>query len=267
LTRIVSGARRLWDTSTTIRVAAITVVIIAAIVFSAVLQGDVLNDFVSGGTDWVRHLLHRYTYLASYGLLYVEESGIPLPAPGDVFVAYVGAHVPRNVAAWIIAWLGLIGVVVIGATNLFWLSRRFGRRLAEGRFAHLVHLSPERLARAERWFQRYGVVAIIFGRHIPGFRVPITVAAGVFKVHYPVFAASVAVSTAIWAGVVMIIGITVGPRLEAFLTLHRDWLWLWAAVVVLFVIVTVTRRRPKPTGGSVDAAGHSGKADPAVGPT
>ena len=116
------------------------------------------------------------------------------------------------------------------------------RRLVEGRFAHLVHLSPERLDRAERWFARYGVIAIIFGRHIPGFRVPITVAAGVFKVSYPLFAASVAVSTAIWAGVFILIGINFGPRIEAFLGLHRETYWLWGAIVVAMVILILRRR-------------------------
>lgn len=143
--------------------------------------------------------------------------------------------------SWIAAWLGLIGVVVLGATNLFFISRRFGRRLAEGRFAEVVHLSPERLERAEKWFKRYGVVAIIFGRHIPGFRVPITVAAGVLRISYPLFAASVAVSTAIWAGIVMVIGINFGPRMEAFLRLHRETYWLWAAVVAVMIIVIVHR--------------------------
>src|SRR5207245_8297585 len=115
-----------------------------------------------------------------------EESGVPLPAPGDVFVLYVGAHVPRNLVAWVSAWLGLILAVVLGATNLFFISRRFGRKLVESNFSEAIHLSPERLARAERWFDQYGVLAIIFGRHIPGFRVPITVAAGIFRIRYPV---------------------------------------------------------------------------------
>jgi len=223
-----------------VRLGALAVLIAAAIVVSAILQGDV-PDVVTSGTFWIGHVLHRYTYLASYGLLYIEESGIPLPAPGDVFVMYVGAHVPRNLASWVVAWLGLVGVVVLGATNLFFISKRFGRRIAEGRFGEVVHLSPDRLRRAEGWFNRYGVVAIIFGRHIPGFRVPITVAAGVLKISYPVFAASVAVSTAIWAGVVMVIGIKFGPRMEAFLNLHRETYWLWAAVVLVMIAVIVHR--------------------------
>src|ERR1700732_1339381 len=136
-----------------VRIAGLAILITGAIVVSAILQGDV-PDVVEWGTFWIRHILHRYTYLASYGLLYVEESGVPLPAPGDVFVMYVGAHVPRNLVSWIVAWLGLLGVVVLGATNLFYISKKVGRRLAEGRFAEVVHLSPERLQRAEQWFQR-----------------------------------------------------------------------------------------------------------------
>jgi membrane protein DedA with SNARE-associated domain len=223
-----------------VRIAGAAILIAAAIVVSAVLQGDV-PDVVEWGVFWMRHVLHRYTYLASYGLLYIEESGIPLPAPGDVFVMYVGAHVPRHLAAWLTAWLGLIGVVVLGATNLFFISKRYGRRLAEGRFGEAVHLSPERLTQAEEWFKRYGVLAIIFGRHIPGFRVPITVAAGVLKVRYRVFAASVAVSSAIWAGIVMVIGINYGPRMEAFLNVHRVTYWIWAGVVVVMIAVIVRR--------------------------
>jgi membrane protein DedA with SNARE-associated domain len=226
-----------------LRIAAIAILIAAAVVALAILEGD-LPDVATWGRRWVRLILHRYSYLGSYGLLYTEESGIPLPAPGDVFVMYVGAHVPRNLGSWVLAWLGLIGIVVLGATNLFFVSRRFGRRLAEGRFAHLVHLSPQRLQRAEKWFERYGVLAIIFGRHIPGFRVPITVAAGVFKIRYHAFAASVAVSTAIWAGVVMVIGINFGPRMEAFLRVHREIVLLWAVVVVLMVLIIVRRRHP-----------------------
>src|SRR5712664_4159098 len=136
-----------------LRIVVIVLVIAAAVVLSAILQGDVPD---APRLSFLRPLFHRYSYLASYALLYIEESGFPLPAPGDVFVMYVGAHVPRFLGSWVLAWLGLIGVVVLGATNLFFISRRVGRRLAEGRFAHLVHLSPGRLERAERWFGRYG---------------------------------------------------------------------------------------------------------------
>src|SRR5260370_36717501 len=114
-----------------VRIAGVGILVSAAIVVSAILQGDV-PDVVEWGVFWMRHILHRYTYLASYGLLYIEESGIPLPAPGDVFVMYVGAHHARHLASWLTAVLGLIGVVVLGATELVVLSGRSGRRPAGG---------------------------------------------------------------------------------------------------------------------------------------
>ena len=226
-----------------VKLAAIAIGIPAAIVASAILYHDV-PDVVTSGTHWMRFLFRQYSYLASYALLYVEESGIPLPAPGDVFVMYVGAHVPRNLASWIIAWLGLIAAVVLGASNLFFISKRFGRRLAEGRFGTVVHLSPERLERAEKWFQRYGVVAIIFGRHIPGFRIPITVAAGVLRVPYALFAACIAVSSAVWVGFYLAMGVIFGNAILDLINRYKVFAYILVGVVVaVFVVYFVIRWR------------------------
>jgi membrane protein DedA with SNARE-associated domain len=197
----------------------------------ALLYGD-LPEFLNPLGRELRQVVRHQQYLPGYGALYLEESGVPLPAPGDVFVMFVGAHVPRHWAAWIGAWLGLIFVVVLGATNLFFISRRYGRRLATSSLAEYIHLNHERMERAEVWFKRYGVLAIIFGRHIPGFRIPITVACGVFEIRYRVFAPSVAVSTAVWAGVMLFIGVRFGPRLGQLLEAHTFVYFAWAAIVV-----------------------------------
>ena len=184
----------------------------------------------------------RFGPLGAIALLYIEESGIPLLAPGDVFVMYIGAQVPREPAYWLGAWLGLIAAVVLGATNLYLASRHLGGRLVHGRLGGLLHLTPERLARAERWFDRWGVWAIVFGRHVPGLRVPITVAAGVLRVRYPIFALSVAVSTAVWAGAWLAVGIALGGRVESFLRLHDEAIWLLPALIVVAVAAVLARR-------------------------
>src|SRR5437660_5928597 len=216
--------------------------VLAVLILLAVLYGD-LPELFRISNQAVRDFVRHNSFLAGFGLLYLEESGVPLPAPGDVFVMYVGIHVPHNLVAWIAAWLGLILAVVLGATNLFLISRRFGRRLVDSSLAEYVHLTPERLEKAEEWFQRYGVLAIIFGRHIPGFRIPITVASGIFHVRYRVFAASVAVSTAIWAGVMLIIGINFGPRLADLLRAHSFLYFVWGAIVLGLVGSIFVRQR------------------------
>jgi len=225
-----------------LQITAVVLGLIAVVIVLALLYGD-LPEFYRGLNRVMREIFRRNAFLPGFAALYIEESGVPLPAPGDVFVMYVGVHVPHHLSAWIAAWLGLIVAVVLGATNLFLLSRKYGRRLAESSLAEYVHLSHARLVVAERWFRRWGVLAIIFGRHIPGFRIPITVAAGVFQVPYRVFAPSVAVSTAIWAGVVLIIGINFGPRLADLLRVHSFLYFIWGAIVVgLFVTIFVRQR-------------------------
>ena len=225
-----------------LRVAAAGLVVLALALVFGLLYGDLPEIWRFSGR-MLGAFYRRNAYLPGFAALYIEESGVPLPAPGDVFVMFVGIHVPHNLGAWLVAWLGLIVAVVLGATNLFLLSRKYGRHIAESSFAEYVHLSHERLIRAERWFQRYGVLAIIFGRHIPGFRIPITVAAGVFQVPYRVFAPSVAVSTAIWAGVVLIIGINFGPHLARLLEAHAFLYFVWGLIVVGLIAVMFVRQQ------------------------
>src|SRR5260370_23838710 len=100
----------------------------------------------------------------------------------------------HSLSTLLAAWLGIIAVVVAGSTNLYWIARRWGPAMLR-----VVHLDERRLEKAHGWFDRWGVWAIIFGRHIPGFRIAITVIAATMGVPYRVFVPSVAVSTAIWA--------------------------------------------------------------------
>ena len=241
----VSTGRRLLNSLRTgrpLQIAAGGLVALAIVIVLAVLYGD-LPEFVHAGTRLLRDFMRQNSFLPGFALLYLEESGVPLPAPGDVFVMYVGTRIPHTPVAWVAAWFGLVLSVVLGATNLYLISKRYGRRLAESQFAEYVHLSHERLAKAEVWFKRYGVLAIIFGRHIPGFRIPITVACGVFRIPYRVFAPSVAVSTAIWAGIVLYIGVNFGPKLENLLRAHTSPYFVWGGLVLALIASIFVRQQ------------------------
>ncbi len=199
-------------------------VIVTIVVLLAVLERGLpeeLSDLVS----LVGALLRRFGAAASLSLLYLEESGIPSALPGDVYVAYLGTLTTGSIVRWLGAWLGIIAVVVAGSSNMYLISRRWGHRLVDHRLAAVLHLDRERLAVAERWMDRWGPVAIIFGRHLPGLRIPITVMAGVLGVRYRVFAPSVAVSTAIWAGIWLLLGARLGTRVTSMFG-PKPWLYL-----------------------------------------
>jgi membrane-associated protein len=205
----------------------------AALLVLAFLEGDLGEEFgdVEG---FVGYVISHYGAPASILLVYVEETGVPLPVPGDVYVAYLGSLARGSQLELVAAWLAIVIAVTAGATNLYLAARKWGHNLVANRYAHLLHLDQGRLDVVEGWFGRWGAVAIIFGRHIPGFRIPITVMAGIFEVRYRVFAPSVALSTGVWAAVWLYLGSRYGPSVVHAFGRHT---WLYAVVVAALALV------------------------------
>jgi membrane protein DedA with SNARE-associated domain len=226
---------RVWHTLVPVGLVA------AFLIGESVLEGDVAEDLTGVGS-LVTWLLDRFGAPASFALLYIEESGVPLPVPGDVYVAYLGKLNAPSTSHIVLAWLGVIAVVVGGSTNLYLVSRRWAPRLFRNRFVReVLRVDEVRLETVRRWSKRWGALAIIFGRHVPGFRIPVTVLAATTGVPYRIFAPSVAVSTAVWAAIGLWIGATFGQSIGVLLT-RNPWLYLVAfGLVVVAIAIIVVR--------------------------
>jgi membrane protein DedA with SNARE-associated domain len=225
-----------------LRGAALAVGLLAIILLAVgVVEGDLAEDVTHLGS-LVIGLLNRFGAAACLALLYIEESGVPLPIPGDFYVGFMGKLFAGSLTSLFAAWLGIIAVVVAGASNLYWISRRWGPALIRHPLvAGILNVDERRLARAQRWFDQWGVLAIIFGRHLPGFRIPITVIAATLGVPYRVFAPSVAVSSAIWAAAGLWLGATLGSSIGSILA-RNPWIYLAAfALVILALAFTLVR--------------------------
>jgi membrane-associated protein len=246
-TRSGTGSPARWVTIAT------AVALLAAAAAYLVVEGDLSENWIDL-RDWFAGILKRFGAPGSLALLYIEESGVPLPVPGDIYVIYLG-HLAKGYWPHLAGyWLAIIAVVVAGSSNLYWISRRWGVRLIEHPFARVFHLEPERLEKARAWFDRWGVLAMIFGRHIPGFRVPLTVVAGTLRFRYRLFVPSVAISTAIWAGFFLLVGDRLGGAIAQFTRTHT---WVYAVGTILplgaigFIAWRASRalsESPRPSG-------------------
>jgi membrane-associated protein len=222
-------------------------VIALILLLAAIAEGDVADDLTHVGSV-VIGLLNRFGAAACLALLYIEESGVPLPVPGDFYIAFMGKLFAGSLPHLVEAWLGIIAVVVAGSSNLYWISRRCGPTLLRKPLvARLLHLDEQRLDKTRRWLDRWGPLAIIFGRHLPGFRIVITVIAGTMGVPYRVFAPSVAVSTAIWAAVGLWLGATLGQSIGHLLSGNAG-LYLVALVVAIVLLAVVLVREWRAWG-------------------
>jgi membrane protein DedA with SNARE-associated domain len=167
--------------------------------------------------------------------VYLEESGVPMPVPSEVSVGYLGQRLGAHPWALAGAWVGLTTLVALGATNLFAISRRWGPRLVTGRIGTVLHLTPDRLARAQRWVRRWGPLAIVASRYVPGLRWAIAVACGTLGVEYRTFWISSAISASVWVGGLLVLGVTAGDAVAGLLATH-PWMVLFLPVPAATVI-------------------------------
>src|SRR5882672_11395627 len=98
-------------------------------------------------------LVHQI-YLAPIILLILEEMGIPLPF-ADIVIAYTGYQVAVGRIPYISAYLILLIADVAGATFLYLLARRYGKKIIE-KFGHFIDLDLEKLNSFEGFFRKYG---------------------------------------------------------------------------------------------------------------
>jgi membrane protein DedA with SNARE-associated domain len=135
--------------------------------------------------------------------------------PGASHVSVFGAKVGFGFGAYIVmALAGTLGYLV-GAI-IGWLAGiRGGRALLERR-GRWVHITPERLDRAEQWFDRWGNVGVLLGRLTPIVRSFVSIPAGVFEMPFGPYVFYTAIGSAIWAFTIAGVGYALGTSFERF---------------------------------------------------
>lgn len=173
--------------------------------------------------------------------VYFEESGVPMPVPSEISIAYVGHRIGDNPLAFAAVWLGITLWIVAGASNLFLLSRWLGPRMLRGRVAVAFHLTPDKVGRATRWFKRWGWAAIALARFVPGLRWAMAVVCGTLGVSYRTFALNTGIAAGIWSALLLTLGVAMGdPIGKLFLT--YPWIKLLLPLPALIVVtISLTR--------------------------
>jgi membrane protein DedA with SNARE-associated domain len=113
-------------------------------------------------------------------------------------VTLFGSRIGFGAGAFVVlALAGTLGYLV-GALIGWGIGRYGGRPLLEAH-GRWFHLSPERLDRAEAWFERWGNLSVLIGRLVPVVRSFISIAAGIFEMPLGRYALLSLVGSAVWA--------------------------------------------------------------------
>jgi membrane protein DedA with SNARE-associated domain len=129
----------------------------------------------------------------------------------SVFGASVRSGWPAYLAMALAGTLGYLAGAIVG-----WAVGLYGGRPLLERRGRWLHLTPENLDRAERWFDRWDVLAVLVGRVTPIVRSFISIPAGVFEMPLAPYAALTAIGSAVWAFALAGIGWGLGSSYQRF---------------------------------------------------
>ncbi len=177
-------------------------------------------------------LIGRYGYLFIFFGVMLESAGVPLP--GETILLASGALVHRGVLDLGDALIfGILGAVV-GDQVGYWAGRLGGRPFVL-RWGRYVLITPERLGRAEGFFERHGGRAVFLARFIAGLRVFGALVAGTSRMPWGRFALYNALGGTIWATA----AVSLGYVLWASISLVEHWVGRASLllVVVLFLVL------------------------------
>ena len=193
----------------------------------------------------VAPLLNHYGYLAVGFLVTIEDFGIPVPGETVLIAAALFAGAGRlNVV--VVGIVGFLAAVV--GDNIGFAIGHFGGRALALRWGKYVFLTPERLDRAEDFFERHGGKIIVVARFIEGLRQANGIVAGITGMHWRRFLFFNAIGAALWVGVWVSLGYLAGNHITTIynqITQYSLYVLIAAAVALAGFIIWRLRVRAR----------------------
>jgi membrane protein DedA with SNARE-associated domain len=194
-------------------------------------------------------------YLVVGLVIGVESVGVPLPGETTLIAAALLASQGQLRIEFVIG-AAAVGAIV-GDSIGYYVGRRAGRRLFERLGRRFHHLSDDRIVRAEKYFHRYGVWTVFFGRFVALLRIFAGPMAGMLRMHYPRFLAANAAGGIAWSTTIGVVAWKVGDNADTIFGRVSLWalIGIGAALVVGYGAHRVRKRRhaavPQPQSADV----------------
>ncbi len=149
-------------------------------------------------------------YFILFGLLFACGLGLPLPEDIPLLLAgwFVATGKMNLAIASIIAWCGIIG----GDCVLYYFGKRYGLEITRVPFVG-KHLTEERIIKAEKLFERYGIWVVGIGRMFAGIRGAMVVAAGATRFNFVKFVIADGIAALFSGGLFVWLGWLAGKKL------------------------------------------------------
>lgn len=194
-------------------------------------------------------------YLVVGLVIGVESMGVPLPGETTLIAAALLASQGHLRIEFVIA--AAAAGAIVGDSIGYFIGRKAGRGLFERLGRRFHHFSEDRLVRAEKYFHKYGVWTVFFGRFVALLRIFAGPMAGMLRMHYPRFLAANAAGGIAWSTTIGLVAYNIGDNADKIFGKVSVWALavIGVAAVAAYVIHKVRRRRhPVPVAAEPESA-------------
>lgn len=204
---------------------------------------------------------------------FVREAGLPgifalmaissacIPIPSEVVMLFAGFAVADPSQSASQHHLTMTGIILAGLAGTMvgsWVAYAVGRggrlELFE-RHGDKIHMGPAQIERADRWFQRYGERAVLFGRMIPLVRAFVSLPAGIAKMPIGRFTVLSLIGATPWVAALAFAGHALG---NDWTSVRKAFEYIdyaiVASVIAWIVYRRVARRRKRAPGPTEENA-------------
>jgi membrane protein DedA with SNARE-associated domain len=178
-------------------------------------------------------------YLVVGLVIGVESMGVPLPGETTLIAAALIASQQHELKIeWVI--VAAASGAIVGDSIGYLVGHKAGRRLFERLGRRFHHFSEDRIVRAEKYFHKYGVWTVFFGRFVALLRIFAGPMAGMLRMHYPHFLGANAAGGIAWATTIGVVAYNIGDHADVIF--GRVSIAALAALAVALLAVYVVRK-------------------------
>jgi membrane protein DedA with SNARE-associated domain len=210
---------------------------------------------LASALDFATNLVGDHGLYAVFALMLVDAV---FPAASEAVMVFGGAVASGAFASSQVVLFGTrldaglhayLGIALAGTAGYVigslagWAIGRFGGRPFVERHARLLHTSPERIERADRWFARYDDGFVLAGRVIPLVRSFVAIPAGLARMPAGRYTLLTIPGSAAWCFGLAAGGWALGEHWEGFTHAFRYADYVVLAVAVAGLAFLAYRRR------------------------
>ena len=174
---------------------------------------DIVNFFVNLLSDprgaiagWIIALGPIWVYTPLFLIVFVETGLVFFPfLPGDSLLFAAGVFSAPGGGLDIAATLIVFYIAaILGNTSNYWIARFLGKRIIDS--GKVKALTPERMAKLDHFFAKYGGLTIVITRFMPFFRTFAPFVAGTGHMNFAKFTLWNAIGGISWVSLFVLIG-------------------------------------------------------------